>query len=520
VANNLPDISTHFTPTQTLGTRLTPWLKGNFFRPLGRRSAAVYVDCAEKLVEASDEKGTLSFEDAHDIIREIISSHPDIVLDEDEGGRFPDLFQRAGQFYNRLCEAGWLHERRLSLRERQVLVVPALRTLVDFLENITRRNRSDLRDFAGTLRSVCGALNNPGALNPDNPDNSSAENFRLKIRDLIDRADRAKRQLYAVESIILDYEARQQESSSAGETLHRALVQFYAGGHIVCYDVLAETGLHERINRARDAVREAMDDFLVKQHLARGIAGQEGMTENEAFREAGARLQKLEHLLATVLGAQPAIDGRISDFSTLSAARYRYQTEMRGRQADLVQKFLETAANEATAQYFASLALPFALQIRSIETKTYLGGDSLYAARRRRAPAILDFDLPDENTAADRARLIDSLRRQQLNQLSPRRALRFVEKHLPAKDASVSTETLRVETHEALLDFLSVLCFDSAPPSPASGSRRAVRWRVITATSAIVAPDGSDSATSPHSAPLKDDLGILFSERLAIERIA
>ncbi|MDR1009749.1 MAG: DUF5716 family protein [Opitutaceae bacterium] len=500
--------------------RLTPWLKGNFFRPLGRRSAAVYVDCAEKLVGVSDETGIISFEDTRNIIREIISSHPDIVLDEDEGGRFPDLVQRAGQFYNRLCEAGWLHERRLSLRERQVLVVPALRMLVDFLENITRRNHSDLRDFAGTLRSVCDALNNPDALNPDNPDNSSGENFRLKIRDLIDRADHAKRQLYAVENIILDYEARQQESSSAGETLHRALVQFHEGGHIVCYDVLAETGLHERINRARDVAREAADDYLVKQHLARGIAGQEDMTENDAFLEAGSRLQKLERLLATVLGAQHAIDGRISDFSTLSAARYRYQTEMRGRQADLVQKFLEAAANGATAQSFVSLALPLALRIRSIETKTYLGGDSLYAARRRRAPASLDFDIPDENTAADRAGLIDSLRRQHLNQLSPRRALRFVEKHLPAKGASVSTETLRVETHEALLDFLSVLCFDSAAPSSASGSRRTVRWRVIPATSAIVAPDGSDPATPRCAVPLRDDLGMLFSERLAIERIA
>jgi hypothetical protein len=43
--------------TTSLGTRLGPLLNGGFFRPLARPTAAVYVDCAERLVEAADESG-------------------------------------------------------------------------------------------------------------------------------------------------------------------------------------------------------------------------------------------------------------------------------------------------------------------------------------------------------------------------------------------------------------------------------------------------------------------------------
>jgi hypothetical protein len=39
----------------SLGSRLSRLLNGGFFRPLSRPTAAVYVDCAERLVDAADE---------------------------------------------------------------------------------------------------------------------------------------------------------------------------------------------------------------------------------------------------------------------------------------------------------------------------------------------------------------------------------------------------------------------------------------------------------------------------------
>ena len=80
-------------------------MDGGFFRPLSRRAAAVYVDCADRLVEAADEGGQVPHHEARVLIREVLARHPDVQLDEDEGGAFRDLNQRAGQFFNKLLEA-------------------------------------------------------------------------------------------------------------------------------------------------------------------------------------------------------------------------------------------------------------------------------------------------------------------------------------------------------------------------------------------------------------------------------
>jgi hypothetical protein len=60
------------------------------------------VDCAERLVEAADEGGQIAHAEARVLIREVLVRHPDVQLDEDEGGNFRDLNQRAAQFCNKL----------------------------------------------------------------------------------------------------------------------------------------------------------------------------------------------------------------------------------------------------------------------------------------------------------------------------------------------------------------------------------------------------------------------------------
>jgi hypothetical protein len=54
-----------------LGERLSVFFGYGFFRPLARPSAAVYVDCADRLEAASDEGGQLSPSDALTVIREL-----------------------------------------------------------------------------------------------------------------------------------------------------------------------------------------------------------------------------------------------------------------------------------------------------------------------------------------------------------------------------------------------------------------------------------------------------------------
>ena len=114
----------------SLGKRLSPLLAGGFFRPLSRPTATIYVDCADRLELASDEGGQLTHADAIALVRDVLAAHPDVKLDEEEGGQFADLRQRAGQIFNRLLEAGWLEERPATLDERWVVLSPRLPPLL------------------------------------------------------------------------------------------------------------------------------------------------------------------------------------------------------------------------------------------------------------------------------------------------------------------------------------------------------------------------------------------------------
>jgi hypothetical protein len=54
---------------RSLGKRLELLLAGGFFRPLSRPTAAVYVDCAERLIETADEGGQVLHGEARLLIR-------------------------------------------------------------------------------------------------------------------------------------------------------------------------------------------------------------------------------------------------------------------------------------------------------------------------------------------------------------------------------------------------------------------------------------------------------------------
>ena len=126
---------------QSLGLKLAPMLESGLFRPLCRPTAAIYVDCAARLMEAADEGGQVPYDQARLLIREILVRHADIPLEEDEGGQFRDLNQRAGQFFNKLIEAHWIETRRASLDEHYVLMAPALRRIL----RISHRSRATPR---------------------------------------------------------------------------------------------------------------------------------------------------------------------------------------------------------------------------------------------------------------------------------------------------------------------------------------------------------------------------------------
>jgi len=488
---------------KSLGERLAPFWGGGFFRPLSRPTAAIYIDCAERLAEAADEGGQIPHAEARLLIHEVMLQHPNIQLEEDEGGQFRDLNQRASQFFNKLIEVHWLEPRRVSLDEHYVLIVPALRQLLRLLRELAENRPAELKDFAATLRSLCGDLQSEGALDPNK---LGPEEMRQKVKDLLERGGRASDQMHAVESLVLQHSTAQRTSGSAQETLQRFLVEFHMGEHMVCYDALQEAGLLPRLNIARNVAQEALNDPFTKQRLAEGLGKHLTLDNTAAHEEAERWLVRLEKLFASIPVKQRLIDGRMAEFSRLSAARYTYQTEMRGRRPEQVKTYLDEAARIHSTKSFADLANETGMNLLSPNVEVFFGGDSLSRPRRFRPPVNLGFDKPKSENDPESAK--DEIRRRNLNVLTPQRAVRFVERHLPAKGAKISTEQLHVVIEDDLLDLLAVLAFDRGA---AGSSHKPVRWRIH--------PTRSDFGVEPERIP-RDSEADRLVERFTIERIS
>jgi len=487
----------------SLGQRLAPLLSGSFFRPLVRPSASLYVDCADRLAEAADEGGQIAHDEARGLIRDVLVAHPDAPLDDDEGGRLIDASQRAGQFFNKLLEAGWIQDRRISLDERWVLVSPRLRLLLRLLRDLAEDRPAELKDFAATLRALCDDLLRPGVLEPSR---LAPEEMRQRVKDLQERTGRAIDQMHAVETLVSQHEAAQRASGTAQETLNRFLVDFHAGAHMVCYDALQEAGLIPRLHMARNIVEEASFDPFVKQRLAEGLMKHLNIEEHQAYAEAEAWLARLAGQLGAIPKKQKIIDGRMADFSNLSAARYRYQTEMRGRRPEQVKTYLTVSADMHAGKSFAALIREPGMNLLCAGAEVYFGSDSLARTRRQRPAVDLSFQAQPTDTDLEAAK--EEIRSRNLHILNPQRAARFIEKHLPAEGSRLSTDQFDVVVEDDLLDFLAVLAFDNGP---APGSRRTLRWRVQ--------PLRAELGTEPDRIP-RDPQGLHLIERLTLERLS
>ncbi len=487
----------------SLGSKLAPLLGNGFFRPLARPTAAIYIDCADRLAEAADEGGQVAYDEARLLVRDTLSRYSSTQLDVDEGGQFNDINQRSGQFFNKLIEAGWIQDRHVSLDERWILLSPWLRMLLRLLRDLSEDRPSELRDFAATLRSICGSLQSPEALNPQR---LGAEEMRQTVKDLLDRASRADDQMHAVETLILRHENTQRASGSAQETLQNFLVDFHTGQHMVCYDALQGAALLPRINQARATVQEALNDPFTKQRLAEGLAVHWEINATEAYVEAERMLARLERHLSGIPKKQRLIDGRMADFSRLSAARYRYQMEIRGRRPEQVKAYIADAARQHKGTSFSALANEPGMPLLSPEVEVYFGVDSLSRQRKARPAINLTLENPGRENDPEAAK--EEIRRRNLNLLTPQRAAKFVEHYLAAKGDSITTEQMHIYREDELLDLLAVLAFDRGP---AGEAQRSIRWRVSAMR--------TDLGTEPDRIPA-DKQADRMIERFTIQRLS
>ena len=460
------------TEQPSLGVRLGPLFESGFFRPLSRPTAAIYVDCAERLMRSADEGGQIVFNEARLLVQEAIAAHPDTQLDEDEGGRVFDPKQQASRFFNKLLEAEWIQSRQVSLDEHWVWISPKLRMLIGLLHDLAETRRAELKNFAGTLRSICKQLLAPGALDPKK---LSPEEMRQTVSQLLDQATRAEEQIHAVESLIIEHENAQRSSATAQETLDRFLVEFDAGEHMVCYDAMQEAGLLPRLNQARAIVEEARSHSFAKDRLAGGLAEHYGIDRDAAFAEAERMFGALERKLGAMPKKQHLIDGRISEFARLSAARYRYQTELRaGRAPEQVKEYIDSAGHLHGGSSFGALRNEAGMTLCCPQVQIYFGVDSLARPRKKRPPVELRVDASGNGGGSEKAR--EAIREMNRNLLTPRRGAAFVARILPKKGSSVSSHEIEISSVEETLDLFSALSFESGKLPE---SRSPVQWKVV-----------------------------------------
>ena len=454
-----------------LSQRLFRLAGTEFFRPLSRPSAPVYVDCADRLVAEAGEAARLPYRDAVAIVREVIAQHPDVILGEDEGAALRDVRQRAAVLFNRMLAAGWLEEQTLGLQDRWALISPGLRPLLRLLRHLAEDDAAELRTFADTLRSVCDTLSREGILDPLD---RSGDDMRSTVTDLNQRLEHAIEQLHSVEKLVSIFEQRQRASSSPAETLQLFYTEFGQGQHMVCYDVLRRGGLLPRLQAARRMVADARDDTLCRQRLAEGLASHYSCDETESWQLAGDALLRLERALGGLHLRAEAIDARMAAFNRLSQHRYRYQTELRGRRPELVKALCDRLNNEHAGQRFRDLAdAPPAFTPRCPNVRIYFGTESLWRKRKPRAATNLSFST-GRASADDAEATLAAWRSRQRLALTPQRAARLLERLIPDPSGRLASNAFSLSNTDEVLDLLALAAYDHAPGT----SGRIIRWSV------------------------------------------
>lgn len=216
--------------------------------------------------------------------------------------------------------------------------------------------------------------------------------------------------------------------------------------------------------------------------------------------------QKLGRGLAAIPAKQQIIDGRMADFSRLSAQRYRYQTEMRGKKPEQVKAYLDAAAGEYEGKRFSDLDREPGMMFLCPHAGIYFGSASLATVRRMRQPVNLSLEKPESEDASANAK--DIIRKHNLLVVTPQRAARFVRQRLEKKGATLSTAGLSSLPEDDFLDFLAVLAFDRAP---SQGKSRTIRWKIHA--------DRRDQGLEPDRIP-QDTINGWQVDRVIIERIS
>jgi len=419
-----------------------------FFGLLASDNAPIYLDALDALERVLSAGGSLSRQEALEVVVEVLREHPEFVVAQE----FPDaqaeaatLSGQASLVLRRLIETRWLHEPQRSDYQRLVTFDANGEILLAALRQIAR---GELAQFTDKIQIACGTLLNADAFT-DQPLAdlegclANLQSGLRELRQMQNSIERHTRHLVAAQSL---------------REVHRVLFdEFSENIGRACYRELVHAQLPTKLLRARyrldkltgeDAVLEKMQGELLRRDAS--------LDATDALNRIRLRLDELARLLESVEPQASEIDDRAAEFARRSFARFTYLQQVTSGQRERVQSLFEKVNNLCAGSRLSDLSESLSLPGLLVSEVGLVSADSLYTPRLRRSLAEID-SIGDDLSDAQREAALNEIESNLRDSLSVTRANEFVDKLPGSKGARIATSEMPLRNDDDIADVIACI---------------------------------------------------------------
>lgn len=446
---------------ELLSTALFRETRGTgFFRVLGGRNAAFYVDVLDDLDrESADRPDGMAREEAIAMIVETLERHPgfEFELESDDATadqQATDTRNRARLILEHLIKCRWLEEPPRRDWRRKLHFDAHGATLISGLRRIAW---PDAAVFTDKLTGVCAMLADETELNQRPWE--LVENCLSTVRDGLN-------ELRSMQKSVQRFTRRQMEEETLQGNLAVVFDDYSEQMSNSCYASLVRARLPLRLPEAARRIGER----LAGDHGALATMQEEVLRRHPEMNAEVARarvsqaLDELVELLERVLPMADEIDKRTADFTRRSLARFRYLQDVTGERRTDLKAFFEQVNRLASGRRLTHPGgvLPDLPDMLLPSLKVPSGLDTLHTPPLRRTPLEQDAFADDVDEMDRQAGLI-GMRNALRESLSVHRANDLVMSLPGGKGARIESGNIPIGGDKGVADLISLLLHAESP---------------------------------------------------------
>lgn len=431
-----------------------------FFRVLGGRNAAFYVDVLDDLErEAADRPDGMAREEAIAMIVETAERHPgfEFEAEADEVAcdqQAVDTRNRARLILEHLVKCRWLEEPPRRDWRRKIHFDAHGATLITALRKIAW---PDAAVFTDKLTGVCAMLANEIEL---------AERPWELVENCLSTVREGLNELRSMQKSVQRFTRRQMEEETLHGNLSLVFDDYSEQMSNSCYASLVRSRLPLRLP---EAVRR-IGDRLAGDHGALSAMQQEVLRRHPEMNAESARarvsqaLDELTELLERVLPMADEIDKRTADFTRRSLARFRYLQDVTGERRTEIKAFFEEVNRLVAGRRMSHPGgqIPELPDMLVPAMKIPAGIDSLLTPPLRRTPMEQDA-FEDHVDEMDRQAGLRDMEKALRESLSVQRANTFVLALPGSKGDRIESADITIEGDKGFTDLISLFLHAESP---------------------------------------------------------